>query len=107
LKLCRVFWVRVVFHFMVLQLSGPLRSSQEAMSYFEHASSPVYASLSASEMPCFLLLPVHFSSPPDLSPADLWRNKTQRRGCTGVKILWLGLWEWVWKEQLAFPSSCI
>lgn len=60
LKQCRVFWVRLVFHFMVLQLSGLLRSSQEAMSYFEHASSPGCVSLSASEMRCFLLQ-MHFS----------------------------------------------
>lgn len=76
MKQCRVFWVRVVFHFVVLQLSGLMQSSQEAMSYFEHASSPVCMSFSASVMPCFLLQ-MWFSSLPDLSSAALWRNQTQ------------------------------
>lgn len=89
---------------MVLQPSGLLRSSQEAVSYFEHAASPARVSLSASEMPGFLLQ-MRFSSPPDLSPAALWRKQTQLDGCTGMRLLWLGLLEWVFKEQLTFSSS--
>lgn len=103
LKQCRVFWVRVVFHFMVLQLSGLLRSSQEAMSYFEHASSPGCVSLSASDMPCFLLQ-MHFFSLASSSPANPWRNQAQPHGCTGIGILLVGPSQWVFKEQFTWPS---
>lgn len=56
----------MAFHFLVLQPSGLLRLSQEAVSYFGHTSSPVCASILASEIPCFLLQ-THFSSPPTRS----------------------------------------
>lgn len=102
LKQCRVFWVRVVFHFVVLQLSGLLQSSQEAVSYFDHTSSPGCVFLSAS-MPCFLLQ-VHFSSPAGSSPAAPWGNQTQPHGCTGIRILLVGPSQWVLKEKFTYPS---
>lgn len=88
---------------MVLQLSGLLQSSQEAMSYFEHASSPGFVFLSASEMPCFLLQ-MHFSSLAGSNPAASWRNQTQPHGCTSIRILLVGPSQWVFKEKFTYPS---